>query len=392
MQEFTVAVPDEVLADIATRVRNFQAPLDTLPADSWEYGTNLAFMRRLREYWLEQFDWRQAERGLNRFPQFTATVDSLEMHFIHEKGSGPSPEPLLLIHGWPGSTFEFQELIGPLAHPERFGMPGAKSFDVVVASLPGYGFSGKPDTPIGPRRTAELMNRLMTETLGYDRYFVQGGDWGAVVSGWLGFDHPRHCAAIHLNMIGVSPGGDAPGMLGSSAAPPETDEELAWAADTGGKFARDGGYIAIQSTKPRTLAYGLSDSPMGVAAWICEKFHAWSDLTGGDIEKVYGFDRLLTNIMIYLVTRSIETSTWMYYGAAQEGVTLPAGKRVEVPVALADVPYDFIRNAPRSYVDKAYNIARWTRMPRGGHFAALEIPELLLADIRAFFSADGITL
>jgi pimeloyl-ACP methyl ester carboxylesterase len=384
MQPFTVAIDQGKLDRIRRRVEEFAFPREA-DAEPWALGTDAQFLRRLREYWLTSYDWRAAERELNRFPQFKADVDGLEMHFIHEKGSGPDPMPLLLIHGWPGSTYEFHKLIEPLAHPARFGHDPSLSFDVVVASLPGYGFSGTPRPLVGPRRTGAKMDALMTRVLGYDRYFTQGGDWGCLICGWIGLDFPRSNVATHLNMIGMAPGGDAQGLMGSAALAPSTPEEMAWARDTAAKMAVEGGYIAQQSTRPQTLGYGLNDSPMGVAAWIIEKFHAWSDLEGTSLEQVFGFDLLLTNIMIYLVTDSFNTSTWMYRGAAEEGVTLPPGQRIEIPVALAHFPRDIISNPPRSYVDKAYNIARWTEFSRGGHFAALEAGDQLLDDVRAFF-------
>ncbi len=380
MRPFIVDVDPAVVSRIMAKVRAFEWPVDPGTGD-WSLGTDSAFLRKLQTHWLERFDWSAAQTELNRFPQFKAGIDGIDVHFLFKKGSGPSPMPLLLVHGWPGSTLEFHGIIDSLADPS--GADELASFDVIAASLPGYGFSGKPVPPIGPRRTAALFNKLMAQVLGYDRYFSQGGDWGCVVCSWLAFDHPAHNVAIHLNLIGLLPGGEghAPKPL-----PPRTDEEAEWTRDTAARMAMEGGYSAVQMTRPQTLGYGLNDSPMGVAAWIIEKFHAWSDRDGRQLDELFGLDLLLTNIMIYLVTNSFNTSTWMYRGALEEGTFIPHGQRVDVPVALANFPFDIIRNPPRSYVEQAYRIERWTDFDRGGHFAALEAPEQMVTDIRGFFA------
>ena len=370
---FTIDIPDATLDRIRQRVADYD--WHEMPSDGgWGYGANLDYMRELCAYWVEAYDWRAHEAAMNAWPHFIAQINSLDIHFIHERGSGPNPVPLIISHGWPGSVWEFQQIIGPLAHPERHGGNAADAFDVIAPSLPGYGFSSKPDRPIGPRKTAAYFAALMNQVLGYDGYMAQGGDWGSVITSWLGFDHTPACQAIHLNMNGLRPGG----------ARPETDAEVAWAKQSREIFSVEGGYFRMQSTKPQTLSYALMDSPVGIAAWIVEKFHGWSDIDGDDLQSVYSMDQLLTNVMIYLVTRSFNTSTWMYYGYTRESNALPAGERVEVPVGIAQFPKDLIFWPPRSYAEKAYNVTRWTEMRHGGHFAAMEKPDLLVNDIRDF--------
>ncbi len=374
IRPFRIDVADEILERIRTRVAEY--PWHEMPDDGgWAYGTNLDYMKELCAYWLDEYDWRKHEAEINRFSHHTTPVDGIELHFIREKGSGPAPLPLIISHGWPGSVVEFLDIIEPLAHPERFGGSTEDAFDVVAPSLPGFGFSGRPSRPIGPRRIAVLFDTLMTEVLGYEGYLAQGGDWGGAISSWLGFEHTPACRAIHINILTMRhPDG------------PQGAEEEAWAAKFEREQQMEEGYRTQQATKPQTLSYAMMDSPVGVAAWIIEKFHSWSDTDGDDIESVHTKDRLLTNIMVYLVTRTFNTASWIYYGRREEGgrVLSPEGKRVEVPTAAALFPAEFLAWSPRSYAERIYNIVRWTEMPRGGHFAALEQPALLIEDLRAF--------
>jgi pimeloyl-ACP methyl ester carboxylesterase len=376
---FEIAIDDAVLADIVERVRRY--PWDTLPdAGAWSAGTDIGFLRHLTQYWLEQYDWRAQEVRLNRFPQFHAVVEGLPIHFIHVKGSGSRPLPLLISHGWPGSVFEFDEVIEPLAHPERFGGKAEDGFDVIVPSLPGYGFSARPPYPIGPRTTARLFNTLMTEALGYESYVAQGGDWGSIVTGWLGYRHAPACKAIHLNMIG----------LRSPEMAPQTEAEKDWDAKYQAVFRAEGAYLQLQATKPQSLAFAMMDSPVGVAAWIVEKFAAWSHLPHGPdgspaLGVRYSEDQLLTNIMLYLVTRSFATSTWMYRGFfAEQPFQMTAGTRVSVPTGVAAFQDPVYGPPPRSLVERGYDVVHWTDMPRGGHFAAMEEPDLFVEDLRKF--------
>jgi microsomal epoxide hydrolase len=347
-----------------------------MPDDGgWAYGSNLDYMKELCTYWVNEFDWRKHEALINHFPHYTAEVDGIDLHFIHEKGSGTAPMPLIISHGWPGSVVEFLDIIEPLAHPERFGGSADDAFDIIVPSLPGFGFSGRPPRPIGPRKMAGMFDTLMTDVLGYDNYLAQGGDWGGAISSWLGYDHAPACRAIHINI-----------MTMRHADGPKGPEEEAWAVEFEREQMMENGYRTQQATKPQTLSYAMMDSPVGVAAWLIEKFNSWSDTDGDNIESVHSKDSLLTNIMVYLVTGTFNSASWIYYGRREEGGRLlsPEGKRVEVPTAVALFPAELLSWPPRSYVERVYNISRWTEMPRGGHFAALEQPDLLVEDIRTF--------
>ena len=371
---FRIDVPDKSLEQIRTQVANY--PWHEMPDDGgWAYGTHLGYMKELCAYWLNEFDWRKQEAAINRFSHFIAPVQGIALHFIQEKGDGPSPLPLIISHGWPGSIVEFLDIIQPLAHPQRFGGSADDAFDVIVPSLPGFGFSGRPARPIGPRKIAELFNRLMTDVLGYSNYLAQGGDWGGAISSWLGFEHAPSCQAIHINILTMRhPDG------------PRGPEEEAWAVQFEHDQLLDNGYRTQQATKPQTLSYAMMDSPVGVAAWIIEKFNSWSDTEGDNIESAHTKDSLLTNIMVYLVTKTFNTASWIYYGRREEGGRLLStdNRRVEVPTAAALFPAELLAWPPRSYVERLYNISHWSEMPRGGHFAALEEPELLIDDIRAF--------
>jgi len=371
---FRIAIADDTLEIIRDRVANYN--WHYMPDDGgWDYGTNMDYMEELCTYWTEQFDWRKQEELLNRFPQFTVEIDGIDIHYIHEKGTGPSPTPLLISHGWPGSVAEFQHIIEPLAHPERFGGCEKDAFDVIAPSLPGFGFSGRPSRPMGPRGMANILAKLMVEKLGYESYIAQGGDWGGTITSWLGYEHASSCKAIHLNVLSMRhPDG------------PQGPEEEAWSAQFDHDQIMQDGYRTIQATKPQTLSYAMNDSPVGVAAWIIEKFNAWSDTKGDDVESAQTRDELLTNGMIYLVTGTFNSASWIYYGRREEGgrILSPQGRRVEIPTGCALFPKEMLRWAPRSYVNRIYNVTHWTPMPRGGHFAAMEEPQLLIEDIRAF--------
>ncbi len=384
---FKIEIPQAAIDAILARVRAYEwheMPAIDAGGDRWAYGADMTYMQELCTYWTEKFDWRKAEAALNRFPQFKEEVDGQEIHFIHVKGSGAAPETLLLTHGWPGSVFEFHDVIEPLAHPEKFGGNADDGVNLVIPSLPGYAFSGKPEKPVGPRRTAALWDRLMREVLGYKDYIAQGGDWGSVVTGWLGYEHgvdkAGGCKAIHVNMNGLRP-----------AVLPETAEEQAWVAAAGAAFAMDGAYLQIQMTKPQTLSYAMMDSPVGAAAWIVEKFHSWSDrrhgAVPGHLENAFSKDAMLTDIMIYLVTRSFNTAIWFYRGMMEEGGTnMAPGTRVEVPTGMAKFPQEAQAYCigPRGYMEKGFNIVHWSEPERGGHFAAWETGRLFADDVMNF--------
>jgi len=300
----------------------------------------------------------------------TCALPILGIHFMHVVGEAEGNRPLLLTHGWPGSVFEFHESMGPLAYPSKHGGKAEDAFDLIIPSLPGFGFSGKPKSPIWQRATAKLWNTLIQDVLGYETYLAQGGDWGGMVTSWLGFDHGAHdgkggCEAIHLNMIGLRP----------NPATPQNDDELKWLQQAQAGMQMEGSYFMQQATKPQTLAMSLMDSPMGTAAWILEKFHGWSDLDGDDLYSVYTRDQLLTNIMIYLVTGTFNTATWFYRGMMEEGGSnMAPGDTLEIPTGFMRMPEEgkFISIPPRSMAEKAFNIIHWTEPSEGGHFAALE--------------------
>ena len=381
VEPFKIDVPAETLDAIRKKVIAF--PWHEMPDDGgWEYGTNLNYMKEFCDYWVNGFDWRKQETRLNQFTHFKSPIDGIDIHFIYEKGSGANPKPLILSHGWPGSIVEFVDFVDLLAHPENYGGSVDDAFDVVAPSLPGFGFSDRPPRPYGPRKMAGIFNTLMTNVLGYETYIAQGGDWGGAISSWLGYEHTPACSAIHINIFTMR-----------HKDGPQGAEEVAWAE----QFEKDqiiqNGYRTQQATKPQTLSYAMMDSPVGVAAWILEKMHGWSDLKGEDIESVYSKDQLLTNIMVYVITGTFNTASWIYYGRREEGgrVLSTQGRRVEVPTGCAVFPAELLTWPPRSYADRIYNVTQWTEMPHGGHFAAMEEPDLLIEDIRRFRrSLDGV--
>tara|TARA_B100000780_G_scaffold28138_1_gene17843 strand:- start:1666 stop:2814 length:1149 start_codon:yes stop_codon:yes gene_type:complete len=377
IKPFILDIPDDTIARIKSRVAEY--PWHEMPDDGgWDYGVNLDYLKEFCAYWVEDYDWRKHQQTINRFAHFKTPVDGIDLHYIHEKGSGDNPTPLIISHGWPGTIVEFLDFIDLLAHPERHGGDINDAFDVVAPSLPGFGFSGRPPRPYGPRQMARVFNTLMTQTLGYDSYVAQGGDWGGAISSWLGYEHAPACKAIHINILTMR-----------HKDGPQGPEEQMWADKFEHDQIMENGYRTQQATKPQTLSYAMMDSPVGVAAWILEKMNSWSDTTGNDVESVYTKDQLLTNIMVYIVTRTFNTASWIYYGRREEGERLlsPEGKRVEVPTGCALFPAELLAWPPRSYAERLYNVTQWTEMPRGGHFAAMEQPDLLIQDIRKFVRA-----
>jgi len=369
---FRIDVPDSVLDDLRERLARTRWP-DPLPGAPWERGADIAYARELCEYWRTSYDWRAEEARINAHPQFIATIDGVELHFIHRRGSGPAPVPLLLVHGWPGSIVEFLELIGPLTDPASHGGDPADAFDVVIPSLPGFGFSGKPRQPgWGPRRIAAAFHALMTDELGYARYGTQGGDWGGIITAIMAAEHPQAVIGAHLNFIIAAP------PTPEHAQAPEAKPFLEAAAH----FQEwETAYQRVQSTKPQSLGVAHNDSPGGLAAWIIEKFRTWSDCNG-DIESVFTKDRLITNIMCYWATGSTASAHNIYYESRQE--RMRGFPEITAPVGVASFPKEMGR-CPRSWAQARNNIVHWTDMPRGGHFAAMEQPALLLEDVRTFF-------
>jgi pimeloyl-ACP methyl ester carboxylesterase len=371
---FTIDVPDEALVDLRMRLERTRWP-DENPGGGWQYGSDLQYMKTLAAYWREKYDWRAHEAGLNRLRQFVASVDGIDLHFIHEPGVGPNPMPLLLSHGWPGSIVEFERLIPLLTDPGRFGGDPADAFTVVAPSLPGYTFSFRHDQPrFNLTRIADIFATLMTDVLGYGRFVAQGGDWGAYISAQLGAAHVDRVIGIHITLLS--------GPREATPAP-QTDEERAYVAELQYWMREEQGYGVIQGTKPQTLAYGLTDSPVGLAAWIVEKLRTWSDC-GGDVERRFSKDVVLTNVMLYWVTGAINSSFWPYWARRHEPWPFSAETPVRVPTAYASFPKEIL-HPPRTWVEAVYpNLLRWTTMTAGGHFAALEEPEALATDIRAF--------
>jgi len=376
IKAFTIAVGDDQLQDLSRRLRDARWP-DALDV-GWDYGTEPAFLRRLTDYWHTGFDWRAQEASLNRMPQFTAELGGLEIHFVHRRGQGPKAFPLILTHGWPGSFIEMERILPLLTDPGAHGADPADAFDVVVPSLPGYGFSARPTRPgCGPHHIAGLWAELMAG-LGYEHYGAQGGDWGASVSTWLAFRFPEQVAGVHLNFI---PGSFLPPL--GPGQPPLTPEETAFRTMAAAWLDAEAGYGHIQGTKPQTLAAALADSPVGLASWIVEKFRAWSDC-GGEVERAFSLDDLLTNISIYWFTNTIGSSMRLYRESRLRPVHFAAGERVLPPLGLAQFPLE-LPMPPRSWVERVFTVERWTHMDRGGHFAAMEAPDLLAAEIRDFF-------
>jgi microsomal epoxide hydrolase len=370
---FRVNIPQVTIDRILSRVRETRWP-DRLEASDWRYGANWDYMKALAEYWTTQFDWRKAETNLNRYPQFLARVGDFDVHFYHVKGRGPKPVPLILTHGWPGSVFEFLEAIGPLTDPAHFGGSPDDAFHVVVPSVPGFGFSSKPKgKPIGLTTTATLWNRLMTEVLGYAKYGSQGGDVGSGITNQLAHQFPDSLLGIHFNGVGVPPPLEAE----------QTQQEREWARTVSAFVATERDYYNEQQHKPETVAFALTDNPLGTAAWIAEKLKLWSD-SPNEREPVFTKDQVLTNVMIYLVTGTIGTSVWFYRGRVDENSNLIG--RVNVPTAFASFPRELpTLDPPKSVLARNFNLMQYTRMPRGGHFACWEQPQSLVEDLRNFF-------
>lgn len=377
VEPFRLAVADEVLADLKQRLSRTRLP-DTEPAGTpWRYGTSLAYMRDVVAHWRDRYDWRTWEKRINSFSHHRVTIGGKRVHFIMEQGSGDNPMPLLLTHGWPGSFVEFLDIIERLAHPERFGGDARDAFTVIAPSLPGYGFSDPPDTPMGPREIASIWRTLMVDVLACDTYVAQGGDWGAIITSWLALDHPQNLAAIHLNMLGLRP------AIGKDA--PLSADEQAWLERTQARRPQISAYQQIQGTKPQTLAYGLTDSPVGLAAWILEKFHGWT-IPDENAPPPFNLDKLLTNIMLYWIG-GINAANWIYVSIAEgTSAALKPGEFVRVPTAVFLFPNDLSSPAPEAWIRRSYNLVQRHVSDRGGHFPAMENGEMLVADMTKFFA------
>jgi len=374
VRPFRIDIPQSTINRILKRVKETRLP-DRLDSSDWRYGANWDYMKSLAEYWTTKYDWRKAEASLNRYPQFMAKVGDFDVHFYHVRGNGPRPVPIVLTHGWPGSILEFQEAIGPLTDPAKYGGSADDAFDVVVPSLPGFGFSSKPKVPIGPATTARLWHELMTSVLGYAKFGAQGGDWGGTVTTMLGRAFSDQVIGIHLNAAG--------GGVGTAAH--ATEEERDWLRAGLVYRTAETDYFNEQQHKPETVSFALYDNPLGSAAWIAEKFRVWTD-SGTAVEPVVSKDQILTNVMIYLVTDTMATGVWFYRGSADDQSLTARPGKVTVPTGFASFPAEMpLLNPPRSVLERGFNLVHYTKMPRGGHFACLEQPQLFVDDVRAFF-------
>jgi pimeloyl-ACP methyl ester carboxylesterase len=375
MKPFTIQVPDAALRDLRERLTRVRWP-DEVPGSGWTYGSDLATVKALVEYWRDGFDWRAQESALNAWPQFTERIGDIDVHFVHAPGVGPHPMPLVISHGWPGSIVEFQQLLPRLTDPAKFGGDPRDAFTVVAPSLPGYAFSFTPNQPrLGLDAMASTFATLMTDVLGYRRFGAQGGDWGAFITTCLGAFHADKVAGIHLTLL-------AAGRDATPSATPTANEQ-SYLEQLKHWEREETGYQWIQGTKPQTLAYGLTDSPVGLLAWILEKFRTWTDC-GGDVLSCISRDTLLTNVTIYWVTGAINSSFWPYYWRRHVRWPLARDQRIAVPTGYASFPKEIL-HVPRAWAERVYDIRRWTVMKSGGHFAALEEPAALAADITEFF-------
>jgi pimeloyl-ACP methyl ester carboxylesterase len=358
ISSYRIAIPQDRLDDLERRLAAVRWG-DEIDNEHWQRGTSLDFMRALVDHWRLQFDWRGVEARLNELPHFTTEIDGLQIHFVHRRSSGGDPIPLIATHGWPSTFVELTPLLEAL--PE---------FDVVLPSLPGFGFSSIPAEPFAHRRVPELWVELMRR-LGYERFAAHGGDLGGGVTARLGMYHPENLIGIHVTNV-----------YGTTDDPPPTEAERRYMADAADWERTEGGYQHLQQTRPQTLAFALQDSPVGLAAWIAEKLRAWSDC-GGDVTRVFSFDDILTTVSIYWLTGTISSSFRPYWDSGNDPAPRP-WQRIDVPTAVAIFPADLGR-PPREFAERSYRVEQWTEMPRGGHFAAFEAPELLAADIRRFF-------
>jgi pimeloyl-ACP methyl ester carboxylesterase len=370
-ERFDIAVDAAALDDLHARLAATRWPA-SIPGVPWELGTDAATVRRLANHWAGMYDWRVHEARMNELPHFRVDLDGAAVHYVHLPGDGPDPLPIILTHGWPGSFLELAQLGERLAHPGRYGVDARQSFDVVIPSLPGFGFSAQRPEPTDPWSTPELWHRLMTETLGYSHYGAHGGDLGAGITTRLAVRHADALVGIHLLAVGSPP------LEGATEL---SDAERAYIAQVEAWERDEGAYQHQQQTRPLTLAYGLSDSPVGLLAWIVEKLRAWSDC-GGDLSTRFSDDDVLTWVSLYWLTNTISTSFRPYSDFYATPTRTP---RVTVPTGLAVFPKD-LSQPPREWAERCYAITRYTAMPRGGHFAAFEEPDLLADDLRAYFA------
>jgi pimeloyl-ACP methyl ester carboxylesterase len=376
---FEIDIADAAIADLKRRLAATRMP-DQIADTTWEYGTDSSYLSELIAYWQDDFDWKKQESELNQFDQFKTEIDGLDMHFIHQRSENPDAIPLMIVHGWPGSVAEFSKIVGPLTDPVAHGGDIADSYHVIAPSLPGFGFSERPNEPgYSPEKIAHILAGLM-QRLGYEQYAIAGGDWGAIINRYLANNYPERLIGLHSNMVLAGPPAD------------ETQRDDVSEAVSSLRTARiaymlnEVGYQRIQGTKPQSLGYGLNDSPAGLAAWIVEKFHGWSDLpqdADGDLDNYFTKDELLTNISIYWFTQTITSSARIYYENSKTPVAKPI-EYIDVPTGVALYPAE-IFITPRSWVAAAYDLRHYSLMEQGGHFAALEQPASYLNELNTFF-------
>ena len=376
---FEIDIADAAIADLKRRLAATRMP-DQIADTTWEYGTDSSYLSELIAYWQDDFDWKKQESELNQFDQFKTEIDGLDMHFIHQRSENPDAIPLMIVHGWPGSVAEFSKIVGPLTDPVAHGGDIADSYHVIAPSLPGFGFSERPNEPgYSPEKIAHILAGLM-QRLGYEQYAIAGGDWGAIINRYLANNYPERLIGLHSNMVLAGPPAD------------ETQRDDVSEAVSSLRTARiaymlnEVGYQRIQGTKPQSLGYGLNDSPTGLAAWIIEKFHGWSDLpqgADGYLDDYFTKDELLTNISIYWFTETITSSTRIYYENSKTPVAKPI-EYIDVPTGVALYPAE-IFITPRSWVAAAYDLRHYSLMEQGGHFAALEQPASYLNELNTFF-------
>ena len=378
---FTIAIAQSDLDDLRSRLASTRW-IDDFGDDGWSHGLDVAYMRGLIDYWRSQFDWRRHERTLNALPNYRTEIDGIGIHFIHQRGRGPNPLPIVLTHGFPDSILRFAKVIDLLADPGSHGGDPADAFDVVVPSLPGYGFSDPPNRDGMLFHIGDLWHDLMSKQLGYERYVAHGGDWGSTITEFLARDHSDAVRAIHLT--------DVPFFHSFQKPSDASDAERKYFESVAKFMQAEGAYAAVQGSQPQVAALGLNDSPAGLAGWIVEKFRRWSDCDG-EVERAFTKDELLANVTLYWVTQTIASSFLPYYDVTQAGAMTWIKQKLKewtgassVPAAFAMFPKD-LSHPPREWAERFYDVRRWTEMPRGGHFAALEQPDVLVDDLRAFF-------
>ena len=379
-KHFHIDIPESSLTDLHDRLQHTRWP-DELNNSDWEYGTNLAYLKELTQYWKQDYDWRENERRLNEWPHYKVTIDGQEIHFIHVRSKAANALPIILTHGWPDSFLRFEKLITMLTTPEAFGSDASDAFNVVIPSLPGFAFSGAPDSPGGLFNIHNLWAKLMTDVLGYDKFVAHGGDWGSIITEHLARSHSRHVVGIHLTDVSFMHTFQKPDDL--SEAEKKYFEEMEHYQMT------ENAYAMIQGTRPHTLGAGLSDSPVGLAAWILEKFYSMSDCDG-HVENRFTKDQLLTNISLYWHTHTVPSSFALYFDTLHANAFTWIGEKIKEWTGTSSVPAGFALFAkdnshlPREWAERFFNVQRWTTLPHGGHFTALEEPKALAKDLIEF--------